>query len=279
MSNQKESQAVGESDRRSISLITVWHDAAPMALFELLVKSVRDICMTGADGTLGALAIADWVIVDDSTPGIESAVPAVGIVKYQHYNDDAKRALYMKVKSQMESTRGRMLPKHSNWFHKMRLPVGLMRNLACEMATGDIIVHLEVGYYYSPEAIRSMIAPLTSPSIPLTYSTSMNCYVPEKFVSFRTEPNRRSLEANAQVASLAYWRRTWESGRFDPQATEHECLRFVKGHKKRSRENAPAMVELVFKVPKDFKDAESNGWHYGPVDDAVFGFISDLAKS
>jgi len=116
-------------------------------------------------------------------------------------------------------------------FHYIRLarrtPAGAKRNLACQQACGDIILHWDENAWYAPHRIRTLAEPLLSGTADLCGLNPILLYDPGsgQALLHRQPPGR---EFWVHPSSLCYRRSLWEGNRF-PELDLGEDIAFLSG--------------------------------------------------
>jgi len=243
----------------------------------------------------------EWIIVDEGPEPVRDLLPDDPRIKYYYFEEGEVKALYTQFREKLETMREKMksqkkkkgkkkvkaralLNIHKNWFHKGRIPLGMKRNLCASYATGDIIVHMDDDDYYPPDSVRIRVETIIAGKKNACGCSTLNNYYPKKFISFGSVPEeKKPYDRRVICASLAYTREFWEQQKFDNQDINEEISRFVKGRKGDPIEEIdPAAVIVAFVHEGNYvhypelQGGDSNGWHFGKLDDKLFQFISNI---
>ena len=92
------------------------------------------------------------------------------------------------------------------------LSIGAKRNLACELATGEIIAHWDDDDWYAPNRLSRQVAPLLTDAADLTGLEAGPFFDPYLWQAWTCAPelHRRLFVHDVHGGTLVYWRRIWE---------------------------------------------------------------------
>ena len=105
------------------------------------------------------------------------------------------------------------------------LPLGRLRNLANEMARGDILIHWDSDDWSHPLRIEEQVALLKSSGADAVGYNQMLFWNQNSEAWLYTAQNQRF----ALGTSLCYWRRSWERKPFNDRKTSGEDLEWQGG--------------------------------------------------
>jgi O-antigen biosynthesis protein len=137
---------------------------------------------------------AELVIVDDSTPAIADLVPNDSRIRYIHLDK--------------------------------RHTIGAKRNLACEEARGEFVVHWDDDDWYPPWRVRAQVRALLDHHADLCGSSRVHYYEPTTDKAWRYEYSRSRGTPWVAGNTLAYRKSFWARNRF-PDIQVGEDTRFV----------------------------------------------------
>lgn len=152
-------------------------------------------------------ALLEWVVVDDSDDGMD-ARGSLGVLR----SDD--RVKYARISLQDSKP----------------LNVGLKRNVACKMATGDIFVHLDDDDYIPCHSIERRVHALASTGARCAGSTSTLCF--DVFTNKTYYSQVKDVFGDPVFfpePGMMYTRGFWEDRNWDRDASYDEGRRFVAG--------------------------------------------------
>lgn len=124
-----------------------------------------------------------------------------------------------------------------------RASIGQKRNIGCNFASGQIIVHMDDDDYYCPRYISRMVEYLIGSGADLTGLRSAYFYQPHSRLWQYTYPE------NAQPyvigASMVYWRKTWERAPFPDISEGEDAIFCATAGKVRPHYNDSLMVAMI----------------------------------
>ncbi len=116
-----------------------------------------------------------------------------------------------------------IVSKNTEWEAGPFTSIGAKRNYGCEMAKGEIILHMDDDDWYAPDWISKSVAALQSSGASLTGLREAYFYRPHSEMWLYSYP------ANAQPyivgASMCYYKSTWQHNHF-PDISEGEDTLF-----------------------------------------------------
>ena len=110
------------------------------------------------------------------------------------------------------------------------LSIGEKRNLACQLAQGEIIAHWDDDDWYSEERLNYQVAPLLAGQADLT-GLETGCFfdLPNwQAWTCRPELHRRLFVGDVHGGTLVYWKRLWVQQSHYPAISLAEDARFLK---------------------------------------------------
>lgn len=250
----------------------------------------------------------EWVIVDDGDYSIEKLLPPRDSrIKYYYIDTGGKILLHERLVSSLgkksDSSRGDNKKKmkgrkkksvlrdiHKDVFHEARLPIGLKRNICCQYATGELIMHFDIDYFYPYDSLYIRAAKFVEnkDKLDVIGSTQIGSFHCSKYVSLLyNDTGTMALNRRLNDASIAYRKSFWESCKFDNQDIVKECEHFVKGRTDKLFVIDGLLTTVLIlhkdiekKYPKVFEKAlaqkDPNGWHFGKLPDKFFIDITKI---
>ena len=113
---------------------------------------------------------------------------------------------------------------------------GFKRNVGCEAAQGEIIVHMDDDDWYSPDWVSKSVAALTSSGADLVGLRSMYFYDLRAKKHFIYDPPT-NWNTILYGATQCYWRKTWQAIRFEHRERgedsefSHRCRKFCHDYR------------------------------------------------
>lgn len=180
----------------------------------------------------------EWVIVDDGKDAIKDLVSELPYVKYV--------------------------------LRDPGMSVGAKRNLGVEVASGDVIVHMDDDDVYPNHSILTRVAMLGLwPKKQCVFATTIPCYSITEHKSFmNVPPMTLPWSQRVSEATMAYTKSFWEERKFD-DVSVGEADAFLRGREEACREVSPQDVIVSLCHPKQSTSRkapemkEPNGCHYG----------------
>lgn len=169
----------------------------------------------------------EWIILDDSTRD------SIKITKKKIPKDD-KRIKYYTCKK----------------IHT----IGKKRNKVNELATGDIIVHMDDDDYYTPDSIINRVRALLTYSKQCVGSTSINCINLLDNTCFKTSGGVRGNTIITGESSLCYYKKFWEEQKYDEETTNEECKEFLENRIKDYIDLHSAFVTILITHSQNMSD-------------------------
>lgn len=170
-----------------------------------------------------------------------------------------------------------------------RMPLAAKRNLACERAKYDIIVHMDDDDYYPADSVWTRVSALMQSGAGAVTCTMIPMYdLVRSNSAINVPPLWMSMAKRCSEATLAYTREFWRAAPFVDNIAEGE--KFLAGRLMQVKELLPSMkirpesqgiiVSLMHSKNTsgrriDGADGEPNGSHYG-FSDGFFKFLHSL---
>lgn len=166
----------------------------------------------------------EWVIVDN-TPVSDKSKARMAIEDIIPKND--KRIKYIRVGAGADVGESASKGKNESDEHT-RYSIAKMRNICVENASHSIIIHMDDDDYYPPESVISRVKVL------LHYENKgVECVGSSEIGIYDVIHNTSQLASDGQMtmseASMAYFRRFWETCRFDEMEYAGEYKSFIQG--------------------------------------------------
>ena len=245
----------------------------------------------------------EWIIVDDGDVSISNMLPVDDErIKYYYIDAGGKILFYERMLKSLKKNSGVKRKKkikkdksktlrdiHKDVFHEKRLPVGMTRNICCQFATGDIIMHYDIDYFYPYDSVYIKASKLVeNKDYDMVASTQIGAFYCSKFISLvYNDLESKSLDKRLDDSSLAYRKSFWLERKFDNQDITRESILYVKSrtHKIMLVDGLRTTVlllhnDIVDKHSKVFEKAKKqekpNGWHFGKVHDKLFVDITTI---
>lgn len=145
-------------------------------------------------------------------------------MKYFFYQDYPNKELIIVDDSPVPYPHARDLPANIYYKHlPYRRYIGTKRNIACEIAVGEIIASLDDDDWFSPTYLSQMVAPLISGEADLSICSVQGMYVLDipTWQRWRHKDDGR-LARFAHDATLCFKREWWERGYHYPDHNDAE---------------------------------------------------------
>jgi glycosyltransferase involved in cell wall biosynthesis len=164
-------------------------------------------------------------------------------------------------------------------YHRLpqRIPLGTKRNIAVELAAGDVLAHWDDDDWYPADRLAAQLSALMGADALLCGTARIPFYDPQhhRAMEYRRPPRGRPWLAGT---SLMYRRRLWQTNRFADVATG-EDTRFVwrtPAHAITSTEE-PHVVALVHRGNTVAKSGRGSFWSAVPIDQIEAALGEDMA--
>jgi O-antigen biosynthesis protein len=143
--------------------------------------------------------------------------------------------------------------------------IGAKRNLACEQARGDLIVHWDDDDWYPPTRVSRQVRAMIDGDADVCGSSSLFFYDPsvDRAWEYRYEGGGVSWVAGT---TLAYRRRFWQAHRF-PEIQVGEDAQFIwsgKGAKVCDLRDSTLSIAMVHSANTSAKQTDGCFWHAQP---------------
>jgi len=241
----------------------------------------------------------EWIILDDSDDNsIKDMLPNDKRIRYYYYtkedikqlyelfiqNYNEKKKAYKELnKKQKKGHKYKLRDEHKKFFKGNRIPLGMKRNLGVSYATYDIIIHMDDDDLYNSSNIETRVKKLLlskKEGIECIGCSKIGCFHISKMISIIYEPKESYGSAKKICcSSLAYTKNFWMKHKFENQDIFNEVEHFLKGRKSNEIHWKDVMVALYHSKNDrnmDVFKGESNGWHYYPLSNEMFEFITSL---
>lgn len=106
------------------------------------------------------------------------------------------------------------------------LSIGAKRNLACELAGGEIIAQWDDDDWYSPRRLSAQVAPLLAGEADITGLEAGVFFELERWAFWQCTPSlhRRLFVSDVHGGTLVFWRRLWEGGPYPDRSLAEDAL-------------------------------------------------------
>lgn len=241
----------------------------------------------------------EWIIVDDGDYDIARMFSKTDeSIKYYHISPYCKAQFHKMLKSNLKKLSANLPNKkkkkfklrniHTDHFYKLRLPLGMKRNICIQYATGDIIFHMDDDDLYYPKSILNAVTHLMAGwknGIRCVGSHTTGVFHTSKYISMiYTRSDRQLRSQQVMEHTLCYDRSFWEERKFDNQDVNGEGSFFLKNRMEKvkiipSKDFSVALHHKNNENPikqfsTDLKDADPNGWHFKQIPDEQFMLIT-----
>ena len=192
----------------------------------------------------------EWVIVDDGKDAIKDLVSDLPYVKYRLVDEP--------------------------------MTIGAKRNLAAEIASHDILVHMDDDDIYPNNSVLTRVAMmLMEPKRKCVFSTTIPCYSIMEHKSFmNVPPMTLSWSERVSEATMAYTKDFWSERPFsDVKVAEADA--FLRSREEACRELSPQDIIVSLCHPRQSTSRkapemkEPNGCHYG-FSEELFTVIEEI---
>ena len=107
--------------------------------------------------------------------------------------------------------------------------IGKKRNKINELASHEIIIHMDDDDYYPPDSVINRVKSLTTYNKKCVGSSSVNCINLLDNTCFKTAGGLFENSVTTAEASLAYYKTFWEEQKYGDDVRCEECLEFLYG--------------------------------------------------
>jgi hypothetical protein len=167
------------------------------------------------------------------------------------------------------------------YIHNNKLiTIGESRNLACEIATNEIIVFTDDDDYYYPDSIKNRVMELENSDKKIVCCSIIGSFNINKYISFiETLPLYENIGHRIYPGTLCFYKELLNKNKFDDENL-YECNNFINKNINSlleiSWENI--LVSLVHKTNISFRktpNTKPNGSHF-KLSEQIFKFITSL---
>ena len=242
----------------------------------------------------------EWIIVDESNPPVKELIPADDRIKYYHINDEERKFLFKswtdqirkglvkpgKTEKQVSDAKvDKVIFPHKmeyGDFYKLRLPIGMKRNMGVNWASNRIIIHMDDDDFYPVMSVRLRVGMLLQTNKPcVSCSAIANFNICRMISMINVPPYDMGYEKRTSEASLAYYRTFWEKGRYEAKAVCSEGESFLRGRTEQVVDMDWQGVIISLRHSGNVSNRnemteEPNGWHFGKIDNKLFLFLTSL---
>lgn len=246
----------------------------------------------------------EWIIVDDGDYDIAKMFPKTDdSIKYYHISPYCKAQLHKMLKSNLKKQSDNLTNKkkkkfklrniHSNHFYKLRLPIGMKRNICIQYASGDVIFHMDDDDLYYPKAILHAVTQLMTgwnDGIRCVGSITTGVFHTSKFISMMYSRSDKQLRSQQVMEhTLCYDLSFWKERKFDNQDVKNEGNFFLKNRLDKVKLISTKDFSVVLQhntnenpikhFNTDLKDKDPNGWHFKQIPDEQFMLITTFDEN
>ena len=241
----------------------------------------------------------EWIIISEGQESFKDIIPYDERIKYIHINNEQVKKIYSNYIDKLrEDIKNRpkkrdekqiskkilsMIPKiHHYGFYKGRLPIGMKRNMLAQIASNNIIVHMDDDDYYPPESLKYRVMQLLNSNKGCMFCTTIPSFNIKTMVSMiNVPPFDLPFEKRVSEATMIYKKQFWKDRKFDNLTIGSEADEFLKNRKEQTAELdwKKTIVSLLHSrniSSRTDKQDEPNGWHFGKISDELFLFLTSL---
>lgn len=132
--------------------------------------------------------------------------------------------------------------------------IGIKRNKTVQLATGEIIVHMDDDDYYPPDSVINRVQGLVNYGKQCIGCSWVNCINLLDNTCFRTHGGIHGNTIIVAEASFAYYKSFWESQKFDETTTCEECKEFLENRDDDYIDLHTAFVMIAITHSKNMSD-------------------------
>jgi glycosyl transferase, family 25 len=241
----------------------------------------------------------EWIIISEGPQSFKDIIPYDERIKYIHLNDEQVKKIYSnyidKIRDDIKNRPKKrdekqitkkiltMIPKiHHYGFYKGRLPIGMKRNMLAQIASNDIIVHMDDDDYYPPESLKYRVMQILNSNKDCMFCTTIPSFNIKTMVSMiNVPPFDLPFEKRVSEATMIYKKQFWKDRKYDNLSIGSEADEFLKNRKEQTNELdwKKTIVSLLHSrniSSRTDKQDEPNGWHFGKISDELFLFLTSL---
>jgi len=242
----------------------------------------------------------EWVIVDDGKESVRDMLPRDERIKYYYIGEEDRKVLFGKwvdkVRSGMvapgktkrnvsDEKVNKVIEPHQvayGDFYKLRLPIGMKRNMGVNWATGKVIVHMDDDDFYPVSSVKIRVKTLMMTGKPcVSCSAIANFNISRMISMINVPPYDMGYEKRVSEASMAYYRSFWEKRRFEVRDVCSEGEGFLVGRTGQVLDMDWQGVLISLRHSGNVSNRnemteEPNGWHFGKIDNRLFLFLTSL---
>ena len=233
----------------------------------------------------------EWVIVDDGEEEIKDLLPEDSRIKYTKLSEQqieeykvkfANTKKHEKKKDKKEDTKDTEDTKNTK-DNKNNLTVGMKRNIACDLATGEYIVCMDDDDYYSPPSVKFRIANLLHFNKKVVGCSSLGTFNINKIIS-NINISSYSLSYDYRIFehTLGFTKKHWEDNHFyNESITEGVGLleNNIENYEEIYWENICISLKHYGNTNERVKiEGETNGSHFN-ISDEVFNLLTNIEET
>lgn len=132
--------------------------------------------------------------------------------------------------------------------------IGRKRNKVNELATGEIIIHVDDDDYYPPDSIINRVRALLTYSKQCVGCSTINCINLLDNTCFKTCGGISDNTIVTGEASLCYYKKFWEDQRYDENVKGEECKAFLENRTSDYIDLHSAFVMIAITHSKNMSD-------------------------
>lgn len=230
----------------------------------------------------------EWIILDDSNEPMNDIIPNEKNIRYIYFSKEDKEALYRKFCEKYKknpprkSKQKKINSYHTPFFKDDRIPLGLKLNLGVKSASNNLILHMFDDCLYPPKSVYNRVATVVEHD-----SRCLGCLAYATFDTKLMVSMVNRSEANGvskiNMATLGYTRDFWLKQKFNDQEVNEDIRAFVKNRefdvKVLPGEDMIVKLYHIENRPMNLTAEnypEPNGWHFNPIPDNLFLFITEF---
>ena len=165
-----------------------------------------------------------------------------------------------------------LIPSHSRIHYErleQRVPLGTKRNLACEAAHGEVIIHWDDDDWYAPDRISVQVEALRFSGADVSGLSSLLFFDPEAGAAWCYSYPERHTQRLVAGSSMCYTRTFWEHNKFESVTIGEDNYFQLRSRKVLALRKERMMVALIHRANTSPRSAHGPRWRNVPEDDIV----------
>lgn len=242
----------------------------------------------------------EWIIVDDGRESIREKLPKDERIRYYYIGEEERRFLFEKwvdkvreglvapgkTKKQVSDEKvNRVIEPHQvgyGDFYKLRLPIGMKRNMGVNWASNKVIVHMDDDDFYPVNSVKIRVMSMMTTGKPCVSCSGLaNFNICRMISMINVPPYDMGYEKRVSEASMAYYRSFWEKRRYKSKDICSEGEAFIVGRTGQVLDTDWEGIIISLRHSGNVSNRnemteEPNGWHFGKIDNKLFLFLTSL---